>query len=180
MNLIYDLQKTEIVIPGTFVNIFNVGILIIGEPGIGKSELALTLIAKNHQLIADDSPHFYLDNHKIMGKNQLPKHFLHVRGVGILDVCALFGPTCVLNNSELQLIIELETPTEVPCALEANEFTKDLWGCLIPCVRIPIIKPRNLEVIIETIAKNHLLKINKDQLYAGSLDEVLVKMRRSC
>ncbi len=176
------MTNNEIVIHGTFLNIFGIGTLIIGKPGVGKSQLALGLIDRKHQFIADDAPVFSLANNKVFGKNPLSRHFIFIRNIGTIDITALFGPTSVMNSSELQMLIKLQTS----CSNEAfqpegNNITKDIFRYLIPCVTIPIIKPRHLEVLVETIVKNHLLKINKEWLPVASFEELLRrKMGQSC
>lgn len=170
-------MANEIILHGSFLNIFDVGTHISGEPGIGKSELALSLISKQHQLIADDSPTFSRQENIIIGHNPLPKQFLSIRGIGLIDVGAIFGPICILQSYPLQLIIHLQKKEMChPLShLEGEQSTKDILGCLIPCVTIPIINPRNLEVLVETIVKNYLLKVNKEITPLMRFEELLRK-----
>ena len=171
----------EIVIHGTFLNIFSVGTLITGEPGIGKSELALGLIDRQHQLIADDAPIFKHQDSCIVGTNPLDRHFLSVRGIGLIDVELMFGPSRIKQSQELRLLIHLEqSPAKHALShLQGEHFTKDVLRCLIPCVTIPIINPRNLELLVETIVKNYLLKVNKEIFPMMNFEELIQQKMES-
>lgn len=169
------MEELQINLQGSFLSIFGIGTLITGEPGIGKSELALGLIERKHQLIADDATSFSKVGGKIIGSNPLPRPFLHLRGLGLFDICHLFGPGAIKSCQELQLIIHLQRFHDTaPINDKDQQITvKDLSGCLIPCETIPIINPRNLETLIEIIVKRHLLNINVDWLSKNSFDDLL-------
>jgi HPr kinase/phosphorylase len=168
------MEKLDIILQGSFLTIFGLGTLITGKEGIGKSELALGLLSRNHQLIADDAPLFSYQDEKILGENPLPEHFISVRGIGLINVLLMFGPTSVKKTCFLDLIIHLDDkPTHPNSHLMGEVSSKDILGCLIPCVTIPIIKPRNLEVLVEVIVKNHLLKNYKDLIPVNSLNDWL-------
>lgn len=163
------------ILQGTFLSIFGVGTLIQGRPGIGKSELALGLLDRKHSLIADDAPYFSIVENQLYGENLLDKAFLTIRGLGLIDVERIVGPSSHIKRYPLHLIINLqEGPLTNPYSdLEGEEIVKDIFGCLIPCVTIPIIKPRNLEVLVETIVKNYLIKISKEDLPVDKFQELL-------
>lgn len=164
----------SITLQGTFLNIHGVGTLLTGKPGVGKSQLALSLLDRHHQFIADDSPHFRLESGKIIGFNPLPHYILYSRTIGLLDIEALFGAEKVLSEHRLDLIIHLETIQFLSQPqLEPQQTIKDLSGCLIPVETIPIINPRNLEVLIEIIVKRYLLLINKEWSPIAHFDEYL-------
>lgn len=160
---------------GSFLNIFNVGTLITGIPGIGKSECALLLLDRGHQIIADDAPLFERVHDRIIGSNPLPRPFLHVRSIGLVDVIAIYGTDSFKPSQELQLIIELKAYQGESSGGRVldHQSTKDVFGCLIPIETIPIINPRNLEVLIETIVKRYLLKVNQECCSVASFDELL-------
>lgn len=167
------LMEKYITLQGSFLSIFGLGTLITGQPGIGKSELAVALIERAHQLIADDVGDFELIDGKLIGKNSLPRPFLHLRGLGLFDICQLYGPSAIKASQELQLIIDLQ---EYPTQEVSDNYprsVKDISGCLIPCETIPIIIPRNLVVLTEIIVKRHLLNINQNWLANSSFEELL-------
>lgn len=169
------MPKNEIILHGTFLSLFGVGTHIMGDPGVGKSELALGLISRQHQLIADDAPLFSKEHKGIYGKNPLKKHFLCLRGIGLLDIGLLFGSSSTSEKHQLNFIIQLQAKESGTAIshLIGEHSTKDILGCLIPCVTIPIITPRNLEIIVETLVKNFLANRNQDPL--DSFEELLQK-----
>lgn len=170
------MNNKEIILHGSFLSIFGTGVLITGEPGIGKSELALSLLFRHHQFIADDAPLFSINQDKIVGRNPLPPlPYIAIRGIGLIDIHSLLGPTYIKQEGILELIIDLqEKMSDTLSHLEGETSTKDVLGCLIPSVTIPIIKPRSLEVLVETIVKTYLLKKNKGINPVGNFNELLL------
>lgn len=118
-------MKNIVNLHGVFMNIFNIGTLITGEPGTGKSELALSLINRGHQLIADDAPLIYKTtaNALIGASSENLQDLLEVRSLGILNIRKLFGSEAIAKTGELKLIIHLEKQQK---ALQDNER---LNGC---------------------------------------------------
>lgn len=158
-------MPSEIILHGNFVSVFGVGTLIMGEPGIGKSELALGLIQRQHQLIADDAPLFFRNGLIVMGKNPLKhQHFISIRGIGLFDVPVLFGPSSVQEQHPLDLIIKLQATKTIPTStsLTPEQTAESILECLIPSITIPIISKRNLEAIVETLVKNFLVTRNME------------------
>ncbi len=167
------MKKNNITLQGSFLSIFNTGTLITGKPGIGKSELALALIERNHQLIADDLTEFEIIDGKLIGQNPLPRPFIHLRGLGLFDISHLYGPSVIKASQELQLIIELRDVDSQELPEQCSQSLKDISGCLIPCETIPIIIPRNLVALTEIIVKRYLLNINQNWLANNSFEELL-------
>jgi HPr kinase/phosphorylase len=167
------MEKSNVTLQGSFLNIFGTGTLITGEPGIGKSELAVALIERHHQLIADDVTDFELVDGKLIGKNPLPRPFLHLRGLGLFDISHLYGPRAIKASQELQLILELQDYSAQQLPDKCLRSLKDISGCLIPCETIPIIIPRNLVALTEIIVKRYLLNINQNWLANNSFEELL-------
>lgn len=158
------MNKHNYVLHGSFLNIFGVGTHIMGKPGIGKSELALSLTYRMHQLIADDVPIYFKKEHQVIGKSQNLQRFISVRGIGIINIEAIVGTAALKESHTLNLIIHLldyVPETKVDADLEGIHDTKEILGIMIPVVTIPIIRHRNLELLIETIVKNYLLKTSK-------------------
>ena len=150
---------------GVFVNIGGVGTLITGTAGIGKSEIALELISRGYTLIGDDAPLFSVsDTGQVIGTCPgLLDGFLEIRDLGILDIRALFGNQAVTGPQQLDLIVELiaekttaPTPEE---KLAGCQFQKIVCKTSIPGISIATGSFRNLAVLVETAARNHLLKI---------------------
>ncbi len=156
---------------GVFMEVMGIGVLLTGPSGIGKSELALELISRGHRLIADDAPEFRRSAPKtIRGRSPaLLKDFLEVRGLGVLNIRAMFGDNSIVETKRLQLIVHIDT------LLDNTNSDSSLWEvdriggskrkqCIleveIPEVQIPVAPGRNVAVIIEAAVRNHVLYLN--------------------
>lgn len=171
----------ETVVHGTAVDCFGVGCLIIGSPGIGKSETALELVERGHRLVADDvvalkcirGERLYAES------NPIVEHFMEIRGVGIIDLKAIYGVGRVRNTKRIGLIVELEEwhpEANYDRTGLAEEFV-DILGVKIPYLRIPVRPGRNIAIIIEVAALTHRLKelgINP----AKSLNDRIISLTR--
>lgn len=148
---------------GVFMEIVGVGVLIKGTSGIGKSELALDLLSRGHRLIADDAPEFYHSDPDIIVGTCPPvlRDFLEVRGLGVLNIRAMFGESAVKQSERLQLIVELVKMEEEQLndaqRLTTARQTDMLLGVAIPRVSLPVTPGRNLAVVVECAARNHIL-----------------------
>jgi len=151
---------------GVFMEVLGVGVLITGPSGIGKSELALELITRGHRFIADDCPEFLrVGPDTIDGACPLAvQDFLEVRGLGIINVRAMFGSSAIKRNKYLRLIMNL-TPLDGidPAALDrlrGSRKTADLLGVAIPEITLPVTAGRNLAVLVEAAVREHLLRLH--------------------
>jgi len=147
---------------GVLVEVFGVGTLLIGPSGIGKSECALFLAERGHRLVADDSVELIrLPNSVVMGAPApLLKHHLEIRGVGILNIRDLFGATAVRDEARIDLVVELcpwrdDEPYE---RLGLDDQVQELLGTKVSRLRIPVRPGRDMGVLLEMAARNHLLK----------------------
>ena len=137
--------------------------LIKGSPAIGKSELALELISRGHRLVADDIVDFYrISPERIEGRcPPLLQDFLEVRGLGILNIRALFGDSAVKPTKPLDLIIQLEmADTLAPQNLDRLEIKsqyENVLGLRVQKVVIPVAAGRNIAVLVEVAVRNHML-----------------------
>ena len=147
---------------GVLVEIYGEGILINGDSGIGKSETAIELVKRGHRLIADDAVELRkVSSSKIMGMApENIRHFIELRGIGIINVARLFGIGAVKNSVEVEMVIELEawdrTKNYDRTGLESNTY--DILGVKVPSMLIPVMPGRNLAVILETAAINNRQK----------------------
>jgi HPr kinase/phosphorylase len=147
---------------GVLVEVHGVGTLLLGPSGIGKSECALFLVERGHRLVADDVVQLTrLPNSDVRGApNPLLKHHLEIRGVGILNIRDLFGATAVVDEARIDLVVELcqwrdGEPYE-RLGLDQERIT--LLGTSIEKLRIPVRPGRDMGVLLEISARNHLLK----------------------
>ena len=148
---------------GVFMEVQGFGALIKGDAAIGKSELALELISRGHRLIADDIVDFFrISPERIEGRcPPLLQDFLEVRGLGILNIRALFGDNSVKPTKPLDLIIQLEmADKQEPQLLDRLSIktqNEEVLGVKVPKVRIPIAAGRNIAVLVEVAIRNHML-----------------------
>ncbi len=148
---------------GVFMEVMGIGVLITGSSGVGKSELALELLSRGHRLIADDAPEFARIAPDIISGTcpKVLRDFLEVRGLGLLNVRALFGDSAIKSSKNLRLIVHLEPMTEARLRrldrLHGSRHMHKVMDMDVPRITLPVAAGRNLAVLIETAARNHIL-----------------------
>ncbi len=151
-----------ITIHGVLVEVYGEGILIMGESGIGKSEAALELIKRGHRLVTDDVVEIHkVSDETLVGTSpDITRHFIELRGIGIIDVKSLFGVESVKNSESIDLVIKLEEwdRDKEYDRLGLEEQYTEFLGNKVVCHSLPIRPGRNLAVIVETAAVNHRQK----------------------
>lgn len=151
---------------GVFMEVMGIGVLLTGPSGIGKSELALELISRGHRLIADDAPEFRRSApDTIRGRcPALLKDFLEVRGLGILNVRAMFGDASIVETKRLRLIVNIDSISDDTLweidRIGGSQRKTTILDVKIPEVQIPVAPGRNVAVIIEAAVRNHVLYLN--------------------
>ena len=147
---------------GVLVEIYGEGVLILGESGVGKSETAIELINRGHRLIADDAVEIRkISAHRLRGSApELIRHYVELRGVGIIDVRRIFGMSSIKQNQEIDLVVSLE-PWDDKIMYDRlgleNQYTSIL-GVQVPSLVVPIRPGRNLAIILEVAAMNNRQK----------------------
>ncbi len=150
---------------GVFMEVMGIGVVITGDAAIGKSELALELITRGHRLIADDIVEIYeISPETLEGRcPMLLQDFIEVRGLGILNIRALYGEVAVKPKKTLRFIVHLEKPADINQAnydrLQMQRDTQEILGVNIPKVRIPVAAGRNLAVMVEVAVRSHILHL---------------------
>jgi HPr kinase/phosphorylase len=154
---------------GVFMEVFTLGVLITGDPGTGKSELALELLNRGHRLIADDAPEFTRISPEIIDGTcpEALQDCLEVRGLGVLNVRHMFGDAAVKMNKFLRLIIHLEIPERPgqpghPVSkdrLHGNSSSLEVLKMDIPRITLPVMAGRNLSIIAEAAVRDFMLKM---------------------
>ncbi len=152
----------KVTLHGTFVDVSGIGVLLLGESGVGKSETALELVERGHRLVADDMVVFVNnDSSLLLGMGtELLRHHMELRGIGIVNIKEIFGISSVRSKKRLDLVVQLEPwdPSAEYDRLGLDEEYYELLGFNIPMARIPVGPGRNIPVIIETAAFNQSLK----------------------
>ncbi len=149
-------------IHGSLADVFGVGLLFMGKSGVGKSECVLDLVERGHRLVADDLVIVKrrLGDVLIGRGHELQRHHMEIRGVGLVDIPSIFGIRAVRQQKRIEVVVNLET-WDQEAAIDRTGLDTDLTAILdvqIPRVRVPLNPGKNITVIAEVIAMNHLLK----------------------
>lgn len=148
---------------GVLIEVYGVGIMLLGESGVGKSETALELIERGHRLVADDMVELRCVNGNTVvgqGPNRVISHHMEIRGLGIINISQLYGVGAIREQKEVQLVVKLEewNSNKVYDRLGTEERFMELLGVKIPLLEIPVKPGRNIPIILETAAMNERLK----------------------
>jgi HPr kinase/phosphorylase len=161
-HLIDEFFSPSLTVHGTLVEVYGIGILLMGKSGVGKSECALELVERGHRLVADDMVEVKkIDESLLMGSGTpILKHHMEIRGLGIINVRDIFGIGSVRNRKRVELVVLLE---EWDSAKEYDRLGMEerMYGMLdleVPFLTIPVRPGRNIPIIIETAALNQRLK----------------------
>lgn len=154
----------RVTLHGVFMEIYSIGVLVTGDSGAGKSELALELISRGHRLVADDAPEFTQIAPDVLDGTcpELLQDLLEVRGLGVLNIREMFGDTAVKRNKYLRLIVHLEqTPEqgeEAMARITGESGSRKVLDLDVPVVELPVAAGRNLAVLTEAAVRLHLLR----------------------
>jgi HPr kinase/phosphorylase len=155
---------------GVFMDILGLGVMITGESGLGKSELGLELISRGNGLVADDAVDLYRINQTTVEGRcpELLQNLLEVRGIGLLDIRAIFGETAVRRKMRLKLIVHLvrkETLERDYERLPHEPLTQDVLGVPVRKVIIQVVAGRNIAVLVEAAVRNSILQLRGVDTY---------------
>jgi len=150
------------VVHGSLVDVYGIGLLFLGRSGIGKSEIALDLVERGHRLVADDAVQVDRQGEDILiGKSsKIAQHFMEVRGMGVIDVRSVFGIRAVRKRKRIEVVVELEEwdPNQDYTRTGLDHEYISILGAEVPLIKLPILPGKNITVIAEVIALNHLLR----------------------
>jgi HPr kinase/phosphorylase len=169
---------------GSLADVFGVGLLFIGKSGIGKSECVLDLVERGHRLVADDVVHLTRrPDGTVYGRgNELIRHHMEIRGLGIINIKDLFGVASVRERKKIELVIELVEwdPSHEYDRLGVEQDVLTIVGVDVPHAVVPVRPGRNMTTIVEVAARNHLLKLqghHSAQEFAERLKDAIAKGR---
>jgi len=167
---------------GVCMDVLGLGVLITGDSGVGKSELALELISRGHGLVADD----VVEVSRIAASTlecrcpPVLKDFLEVRGLGVLNIRTIFGETAVRPKMNLRLIVQLDRPgTTESERLPLHEQSEDILGVVVRKVVIPVAAGRNLAVLLEAAVRDHILQLRGIHSTAEFMERQRAEIKKS-
>lgn len=181
MNYLDEKLAPETRLHGVLVDVYGIGMLIIGESGIGKSETALELIKRGHRLVADDAVDVKGIDGVLKGSSPyITSGMIEVRGMGIIDVPALYGLSSVLESKTVNLIISLDVwnDDETYDRLGIDDEFVDILNIPVKKITIPIRPGRNLAVIVEAAAANYRYSLNSKVSPVEVIDRRMDEMMR--
>lgn len=155
-----DQFAVQTMVHGSMVDVYGIGMMITGNSGIGKSEVALDLVERGHRLVSDDVVILSKKNNILIAtSSEVSKHFLEIRGLGIVDVISMFGIRSIRYQKRLEVILELNYWDDHSSVERTglNKYTNSILGVAMPTIKLPITPGKNITVLAEVIAMNHLL-----------------------
>jgi HPr kinase/phosphorylase len=175
--LLEDRLAVREVIHGVLIDILGLGVLMVGESGIGKSECALDLVVRGHRLVADDTVEIRRRAASIVIGScpELTRHHMEVRGLGLINIRELFGVASTRTSKRVELVVQLERWDQHReyDRLGIDDAFFDVLGLRVPLIRMPVAPGRNLAILVEVAARNQLLRtrgINAARELAARLD----------
>ena len=168
---------------GVLMDILGLGVFIVGDSGIGKSECALDLVVRGHRLVADDTVDIRCRGQSMLigACPELTRHHIEIRGIGLINVTELFGVSATRSSKRLELVVHLERwdETREYDRLGLDVETTDILGVPVPMVTMPVAPGRNVATLVEVAARNQLLRTrghHAAQLLAGRLERRLEQL----
>jgi HPr kinase/phosphorylase len=179
-SLLDDTLAVREIIHGVLLDILGLGVLIVGESGIGKSECALDLVVRGHRLVADDTVEVRRRGETVVlgACPELTRHHMEIRGLGVINVRDLFGVASTRTSKRVELVVQLERwdSAREYDRLGLDENTFALFGVKVPLIHMPVAPGRSLAILVEVAARNQLLRsrgLNAARDLAARLDERL-------
>jgi HPr kinase/phosphorylase len=160
--MLEDRMAAREVLHGVLLDILGLGVLITGDSGIGKSECALDLVGRGHRLVADDTVEVKVRGEAVLIGScpELTRHYVEIRGLGLVNVTDLFGVAATRSSKRIELVVQLER-WEMGREYDRLGLTMDsqeILGVSIPLIRMPVAPGRNVAMLVEVAARNSLLR----------------------
>lgn len=179
-----EMLAPQVSVHGVLMDVAGVGVLLVGDSGIGKSECALDLVTRGNRLVADDIVHIkrYADGSLLGRASELIQHHMELRGIGIINVQTMFGVAATRDAMTVDLVVQLEkwSPEKPYDRVGLAEDVHDILGSERPLIRMPVASGRNLAILVEIAARNHLLKVHgyhAAREFAERIDQEIARRR---
>jgi len=157
-----DSLAERVMMHAVLMDVLGLGVLLVGESGIGKSECALDLIVRGHRLVADDTVELRRRQETILigACPEMTRHHMELRGLGVINVMELFGIASTRSSKRVELVVQLERwdPTREYERLGLDDTFYDILGLRVPLIRMPVAPGRNIAILVEVAARNQLLR----------------------
>jgi len=161
-SILEDSLAARTMIHGVLMDVLGLGVLIVGESGIGKSESALDLIVRGHRLVADDTVEVRRRQEAILIGTcpELTRHHMELRGLGVINVTDLFGIASTRSSKRVEFVVQLERwdPSREYERLGLDDTFYEILGLRVPLIRMPVAPGRNIAILVEVAARNQLLR----------------------
>jgi len=182
MTLLEDRLAPRDTVHGVLLDILGLGVLIVGDSGIGKSECALDLVVRGHRLVADDAVEVRRRAESVVIGScpELTRHHMEIRGIGVINVRDMFGVASTRSSKRVELVVQLERwdPSLDYERLGLDAATYDVVGLPIPLVRMPVAPGRNVAILVEVAARNQLLRARGRNAARALVDRADRRLRR--
>jgi HPr kinase/phosphorylase len=165
---------------GSLADVYGVGLLFLGRSGIGKSECVLDLVERGHRLVADDVVQVTRRGNMLLGQgHELAAHHMEIRGSGLIDIPALFGVRSVRQQKRIEVVVHLEDWNNVKDADRTGLVQQEalILGVTLPKVMVALNPGKNITVISEVVAMNHLLRMTGIDTAAAFNERLIRRMR---
>ena len=176
-----DSLAERIVIHAVLLDILGLGVLIVGESGIGKSECALDLIVRGHRLVADDTVEIRRRAETILIGTcpELTRHHMELRGLGLINIKDLFGIASTRSSKRIELVVQLERwdPTREYERLGLDDDFHEVLGLRVPLIRMPVAPGRSIAILVEVAARNQLLRARGHHAARAFVEQLDRKLR---
>jgi HPr kinase/phosphorylase len=170
-------------IHGVLMDVLGLGVLVVGDSGIGKSECALDLIVRGHRLVADDTVELRRRGEGVVLGScpELTRYHMEIRGLGVINIRDLFGVAATRSSKRVELVVQLERwdPVREYDRLGLDEERFDVLGVSVPMIRMPVAPGRNLAILVEVAARNQLLRVRGHHAARELADRLARELQQS-
>jgi HPr kinase/phosphorylase len=171
------------IIHGVLMDVLGLGVLVVGDSGIGKSECALDLIVRGHRLVADDTVELRRRGEGVVLGScpELTRYHMEIRGLGVINIRDLFGVAATRSSKRVELVVQLERwdPVREYDRLGLDEERFEVLGVSVPMIRMPVAPGRNLAILVEVAARNQLLRVRGHHAARELADRLARELQKS-